>query len=144
MTPDEQYHQDTTEHQQFLDDYEREEEQMDMSKFSGSESKHLKASEMLGANLKVVISDIEIIDFPATDTQAANSKAALHFQGKEKILVLNATNNKILCAAYGSDSEDWKGHEIGLSTAEYDNFAPGWVVRALDIKEPEFDTSIPF
>jgi len=131
-------------HEQWINDYEKEEQQMDMSKFSGSESTHLKASEMLGANLKVVIADIEIIDFPATDTRPANSKSALHFRDKEKILVLNATNNKILCVAYGPDSEHWKGHEIGLSTVEYDNFAPGWVVKALDVEEPDFDDNIPF
>jgi len=117
---------------------------VDMTQYSGSESKWLKAADMLGANLKVIISEVKILEFEATDKQPASSKSALMFENKAKGLCLNATNNKILCKAYGADSDGWVGHEIGLSTAEYDNFSPGWVITPLDVAEPDFDDDIPF
>ena len=113
----------------------------DMSKFSSSESKHLKAKDFLGKNLKVAISDVQIVEFEASDGAEAATRAVLLFEGKEKGLVLNATNNDTLCKAYGNDSDGWIGKSIALTTKEYENFAPGWIVQALDV---EFDDSLPF
>jgi len=80
------------------------------------------------------------------DNQPASSKPALSFEGKEKQLVLNPTNTKTLCSAYGDDSDGWIGHEIGLTVADYTDkgFGHGWIVKPLDIKEPDFDDDIPF
>ena len=72
---------------------------MDMTKYSQSDSKDLKAADFIGKNLKVVISGVEIRNYEAKDGQPASSKPALKFEGKEKQLVLNATNTKILCGA---------------------------------------------
>ena len=125
---------------QFFD----EEQTMDMTKYSGTESQWLKAQDMLGANLKVTIQSVEILKFDAEGEKPATERAALKFVGKEKGLVLNATNNKTLCKAYGDDSDAWIGHVIGLKTEEYDNFPAGWIVKPLDIKEADFDDDIPF
>lgn len=113
----------------------------DMTKFAGTESKHLKAKDFLGKNLKVKISDVQIVEFEATAEYPAASKAILLFEGKEKGLVLNPTNTETLCKAYGSESEGWVGKSVALSTKEYENFAPGWIVSPLDV---EFDDEIPF
>ena len=119
---------------------------MDMSKYSQSDSKDLKAADFIGRNLKVVISGVNIRNYEAKDNQPASSKPALSFEGKEKQLVLNATNTKTLCDAYGNDSDGWIGHEIGLTVADYTDkgFGHGWIVKPLDIKEPDFDDDIPF
>ena len=119
---------------------------MDMSKYSQSDSNDLKAVDWIGRNLKVVISDVKIRNYDATEKQVANSKPALSFEGKDKTLVLNATNTKILCDAYGSDSDKWINHEIGLSVADYTakGFGHGWVVKPMDIAEPDFTDDIPF
>ena len=119
---------------------------MDMTKYSQSDSNDLKASDFIGKNLKVTISKVEIRNFEASEKMAANSKPSLHFEGKEKTLVLNATNTKTLCDAYGGDSEGWIGKQVGLTVADYTNkgFGHGWVVRPLDIVEPDFDDAIPF
>lgn len=119
---------------------------MDMSKYSQSDSNDLKAADFIGKNLKVKISKVEIRNFEASEKMAANSKPALHFEGKEKQLVLNATNTKTLCDAYGSDSDAWIGREIGLTVADYTHkgFGHGWVVTPLDVEAPEFDDEIPF
>lgn len=119
---------------------------MDMSKYGQSDSNDLKASDFIGKNLKVVISRVEIRNFEANEKMPANSKPALHFEGKEKTLVLNATNTKTLCEAYGSDSEGWIGKQIGLTVADYTakGFGHGWVVTPLDVEPPSFDDEIPF
>ncbi len=131
--------------EQWLADY-KGSEMTDMSKYGQSDSKDLKAAEFIGKNLKVVISGVEIRDYPANEKQAANSKPVLSFEGKDKVLVLNATNTKVLCTAYGNDDGDWISHEIGLTVADYTDkgYGHGWIVRALDVAEPDFDDSLPF
>jgi hypothetical protein len=113
----------------------------DMRQFSGTESKHLKAKDFLGKNLKVAISEVQFVEFEAREGQPADKKAILLFEGKEKGLVLNGTNNDTLCNAYGFDSDKWIGKSISLTTKEYENFAPGWIVAPLDV---EYDDSLPF
>ena len=117
-----------------------------MTKYSQSDSKDLKAAEFIGKNLKVVISDVTIRNFEATEKFPANSKPSLSFEGKDKQLVLNPTNTKVLCRAYGDDSDKWLNHEIGLSVADYTDkgFGHGWVVTPLDVEPDEFDDDIPF
>ena len=101
---------------------------MDMSQYSQSDSNDLKAADFIGKNIKVVIEQVTIRNFEAREGQPANSKPSLSFRGREKTLVLNATNTKILCDAYGSDSDAWLGHEIGLTVADYTSkgFGHGW------------------
>ena len=129
---------------EWVHDYE--ESEMDMTKYSQSDSNDLKAAEFIGANLKVVISGVEIRNYPAKDNQPANSKPVLSFDGKTKVLVLNSTNTKTLCDAYGSDSDSWKNHEIGLTVKDYTSkgFGHGWVVTPLDVAPTDFDDDIPF
>ena len=129
----------------WIRDYEGENE-VDMSKYSQSDSKDLKAADFIGKNLKVVIAAVEIRHYPATEDKPANDKPVLTFVGKEKGLVLNATNTKTLCDAYGTDSDGWVQHEIGLTVADYTDrgFGHGWVVKPLDVAEPDFDDEILF
>lgn len=120
-----------------------EEINMDMTQYAATESNDLKAVDFIGKNLKVKISQVEIRNYPANEKQPASVKGVLHFQGKEKTLVLNKTNTKILINAYGKDSVDWVGREIGLSTHETE-MGTGWVVKPLDVAEPEFESDVPF
>ena len=103
---------------------------MDMSKYAESDSKDLKAKNFIGKNLKVKISGVEIVHYDAKEGQDASDKPRLNFEGKEKGLVLNATNTQTLVQAYGTDSDDWIGHEIGLSTKDYTDkgYGHGWLV----------------
>ena len=115
----------------------------DMRQFSGTESKHLKAKDFLGKNLKVTIRDVQFVEFEGRDGSPADKKAILLFEGKEKGLVLNGTNNEALCNAYGFDSDLWMGKQIALSTKEYENFAPGWIVQPLDVEYDDL-SDVPF
>lgn len=123
-----------------------EEKDMDMKQYAQSESAYLKAKEFVGKNLKVTIAKVEIVHFEANESKPERDLPALRFEGKDKGLVLNSTNTQALCEAYGGDSDQWIGREIGLSVKDYGDkgFPPGWVVKPLGIPEPEFEDDIPF
>lgn len=119
---------------------------MDMSKYAESNSKDLKAAEFVGKNLKVRIESVKIQHFEANDQQPAQDKPRLTFVGKEKGLILNTTNTQTLIKAYGTDSDSWVGHEVGLTVKDYSDkgFGHGWIVTPLDVKGPDFNDDIPF
>jgi hypothetical protein len=71
-------------------------------------SDYLKADELAGKSARVVISDVEDIEFDK------GLKPVLSFEGKKKRLVVNATNFDILCAGIGNKTTDWVGHAIVL------------------------------
>ena len=114
---------------------------MDMSAYAGNESAYLKAEDIKGKNVKAVIKEVGIVHFEANGDKPAQDKGALKFEGREKGVVLNATNTKVLIAAYGKDSNKWVGREIGLTTKDYEGFGSGIVVVILDA---EFDDDIPW
>jgi len=116
---------------------------MDATKYAQTESNDLKAADFVGKNFKVVISKVEERHYEARGTTPATDKLALHFDGKEKTLVLNKTNARILINAYGAETDDWLGNEIGLSTQETE-LGAGWVVSPLNVAPPDFDSDIPF
>jgi F0F1-type ATP synthase alpha subunit len=116
---------------------------VDRTKFGESKSNDLKAIDFKGKNLKLVISSIEDRHYEARGDQPAQDKLALHFSGKEKTLVLNKTNTKIIINAFGPDDDNWIGKEISLSTHETE-MGEGWVVTPLNVEPPDFDDDIPF
>ena len=126
--------------EQWLSDY-KEEVIVDMTKYAGSESDWLKAADIKGKNVSVVIESVGEIHFDAKEGQSAQDKATLKFAGKDKGVVLNATNTDTLIKAYGSNSDGWIGKEVGLNTKEYEGFADGIVVVILDA---DYDDDIPF
>jgi len=142
------HHQTETERREYEEwskAYDKETE-MDMTKYASSESKDLKAADYIGQNLRAKISGVTEVHFEATDEKPAQDRGKLQFEGREKGLVLNPSNTKILIGAYGATSEDWVGHEIGLTTVDYTakGFGHGWLVKPLDVAEPEFNDDIPF
>ena len=71
-------------------------------------SDYLKAEELAGKTVRVIISDVEDVEFDK------GLKPVLSFEGKKKHLVVNATNFDILCAGIGNNTNDWVGHAITL------------------------------
>ncbi len=116
---------------------------VDATKYGETQSNDLKAADFAGKNLKVKISDVEERHYEARNNQPAADKLALHFEGKEKTLVLNKTNTRALINAYGGETDGWVGQEIGLTTHETE-LGTGWVVTPLNVQPPDFDDSIPF
>lgn len=135
------------EQKQWYAEYDKEEPRMDMSQYKAEgNTTDLQAKDFIGKNLKLTIERVETVTYPADDNKPEQTRAVLYFVGKEKRIVLNGTNTEILCDAYGSDSEGWVGKEIGATTKDYTKkgFGHGWIIKALDAKEPEFDSDIPF
>ena len=76
--------------------------------------KHLKAKDLQGHAVKVTIGGVETVDFK----DGKGQKLVLKFQGKEKGLVLNKTNAKIVAKHYGQDFDKWGGNEIEIFPTE--------------------------
>lgn len=116
--------------------------EVDMTKYAGSESKYLKASDLQGARPKVVIKAIGLLEFD-DEEKGKHTKPALRFEGREKQLVVNPTNCEELIRAFGQNSDDWIGKTIGLSTKYYKAFdREGIVVTPITNDDPNDD--IPF
>ena len=115
---------------------------MDMTQYAGSESKYLKASDLQGKRPRVVINAVNLVEFDDED-RGKHNKPTLTLRGKEKQLVLNATNTEEIIRAFGANSEGWIGKEIGLSTKYYKAFdREGIVVTPIIEEDPNDD--IPF
>jgi hypothetical protein len=128
--------------EQWLNDYE--ENDVDMSKFTGSESKHLKAGDLGGKNPTLEISGVQLVEFDK-DEGGKEVKPAISFVGKEKAMVLNATNTEKLCKKFGGDSDGWVGKKVLLGTEFYPKFGKeGLVLTPMDPVGEDFDDEIPF
>lgn len=77
-----------------------------------SSGKNLKAEDLKGRAVKVKISEVETAQF------SEGNKLVLRFQGKEKGLVLNKTNAKVIAKYYGKDTDGWNGKEIEIFPTE--------------------------
>lgn len=74
------------------------------------------ASEDIGTReVTVTIEQVEIYNDVAFDAGRKEAKvAALKFAGKEKRMILNATNRKTLVRLYGMDTAQWQGKQVTL------------------------------
>lgn len=91
-------------------------------------SEYLKAADLGGRNVKVVIDRVEMRDV------GDDHKPVLFFQGKEKGVVLNKTNANNIALAYGDDTDEWQGKEVLLFEAMVD--FQGRSVAAIRIRPP--------
>jgi hypothetical protein len=104
----------------------------------------LKAEDLHGKTVKVIISETEIKAFED------GKKVILKFRGKDKALVANKTNCALIEEVLGTDEiDDWVGQEITLYTKKVEY--RGDLVPAIRVKleEPppppeDQDDSVPF
>ena len=116
---------------------------MDMTQYSGSESKYLKAADLHGKKIKVTIEAVGLVEFENDDGK--DTKPCLSLHGKDKKVVCNATSVMALGDAYGFDSDDWVGKEIGLSIKHYQSLGKDGLVITPIGGVPSFDEDdIPF
>ena len=71
-------------------------------------AKSLKAEDLKGHTVSVKIAGTEVKKFDN------GNKIVLKFDGKEKTLVVNKTNAKIIASAYGGDTDQWIGKSIDI------------------------------
>ena len=74
-------------------------------------SDYLRSVDIKGRKVRVIIDRVEI-------EQIGNDhKPVVYFQGKEKGVVLNKTNSMSLAALFGSETDDWTGGHVEITTA---------------------------
>ena len=117
----------------------------DFSDMYKSESKFLKADDLKGRAIKVVISDAKVEAM--TQDQNGDRKVVIYFEGKEKGMALNKTNFNVLTSNFGVDSDAWKGKQIELFAMDVEyqgKLVPGLRLRVLPEGSDDFNDSIPF
>jgi hypothetical protein len=77
-------------------------------------SKYVKASDLQGKDVRVIIGQV------AMEQTQADAKPVLYFQGREKALVLNLTNANTIADMYGDDTDNWIGKPITLFATRID------------------------
>lgn len=110
-------------------------------------SKSLKAEDLKGRAHKVTISQVDITEFK--ENGVAKKKLVLTLVGKQKTLVLNKTNSRVIGKYYGEDFDAWAGKEIEIFPTETE--FNGQLVDCIRVRvEPPkaagvpFDDTIPF
>jgi hypothetical protein len=91
-------------------------------------SEFLKAADLRGKQVRVVIDHVEIREV------GDDHKPVLFFQGKDKGVVLNKTNATNIGLSYGDDTDEWVGKEAILFEAIVD--FQGRSVKAIRIRVP--------
>ena len=115
---------------------------MDMTKFAGKESHYLKAGDLKGKNPTLVIELVELVEFENDGKREV--KPAIKFEGKDKKMVLNATNTERMMRKFGAESEGWIGKSVLLGTEYYPKFdREGLTLQPLDTSDDPND-DIPF
>ena len=79
-------------------------------------SKYLRAADLEG-DLTVTIADV-VMDELVMRGGRREKKPVLHLDGEDKMLVLNKPNGEAIAAAYGRESDNWRGKELVLFPAE--------------------------
>ena len=105
------------------------------------ESRFLKASDLKGKEVRVIVAQVTLEAFK----DDADPKPIITFQGKEKGMVLNKTNALRLSEAFGDDTEGWRGKEIMLYSEKV--MFQGQETMGLRVRVPQdlvADDEIPF
>lgn len=79
---------------------------MSVKDLYASKGNWLKAEDLKGRAIKVVITDATI------EKVGEDDKIVLAFRGKEKTFVLNKTNAGVIADAYGDEEGGWVDREI--------------------------------
>jgi hypothetical protein len=98
-------------------------------------SKHLKASDLQGRRVTVVMSRVDL------EKLGDDQKPVLYFRGKDKGLVLNKTNSNMIADTYGDDTTAWTGRPIEIYPARVE--FQGKIVDGLRVSVPQQHTQAP-
>lgn len=95
-------------------------------------SNYLKSADLGGHEPTVTIASCEMEEMPGSDNE---SKPVLKFHGKEKGIVLNVTNRRVLEEAYGPMTENWVNRQVQLYVIQVRN-PQGNMVDGLRVRIP--------
>jgi hypothetical protein len=118
------------------------------SNYAYGQSKYLRATDLLGKTARVIIESVEDVQFDEKGV-----KPVLSFVGKQKKLVVNATNFDVLAAGIGNNTTKWVGHAITLKGVKVK--FKGSLVDSIQVEvaaplkksesksDPDFDDDLP-
>ena len=92
-------------------------------------SNYLRASDLKGRNIPVVIDRIE------QEKVGNDTKMVLYFQNKSKGMILNKTNANNIAALYSPETDAWAGRQLIIFEAMVD--FKGQTVPALRVRGPQ-------
>ncbi len=83
-------------------------------------SKYLGAADFANGPSQLQIAGVRMEDV-SKDSEPMDNKPILYFTGVERGIVLNVTNNKMLCTIFGGESDHWVNQvvEIYVIDTEY-------------------------
>ena len=120
-----------------------------------TKSSYFSADETAGQSLKLVISEVEDVEFQ-NDNGKPVTKPVLTFRGHDKKLVVGAMNYDRLADVFGDETQNWVGCTVTL-TGEKVTFrnkrvnsiiarpvpSPKVAAKQQEEEEPPFDDEIP-
>jgi hypothetical protein len=92
-------------------------------------SNYLRASDLKGRNIPVVVDRIE------QEKVGNDTKMVLYFQNKQKGMILNKTNANNIAALYSPETDAWAGRQLVIFEAMVD--FKGQTVPALRVRGPQ-------
>lgn len=108
-------------------------------------SKYLKASDLQGRALRVIIDRIDIVDLGG-EGKPGDTKPVVSLRDRKKQLVLNKTNAMTLANVLGDETDAWTGKEIEVYPAT--TSMQGRMVECIRVKLPaepaDFDDDVNF
>lgn len=102
---------------------------MNIDQVMPSNSKYVKAEDLKGRDIPVVIGNVSV-----EKMEDGQTKPVVYFQGKEKGLVLNMTNKNMIKDLYGVETNGWIGKPVMLVTIWTD--FQGRQVQAIRVRPP--------
>lgn len=94
-------------------------------------SKYLKAADLRGKNVAVVIERIAPREKLMMQGGKTDTKPVMYFKGKEKGQILNKTNARAIAKVYGPEVTNWIGKTVVIMSAEVE--ARGEMVEAIRV-----------
>jgi F420-0:gamma-glutamyl ligase len=80
-------------------------------------SNYLGACDLMNREVKVTIKSVAISELVMVGGKK-EQKPVMHFEGKNKAMVLNKTNATLIARMHGPDTESWIGKQVILYPTE--------------------------
>jgi hypothetical protein len=116
--------------------------------YAYGQSKYLRAADLLGKTSRVIIENVEDVQFDEKGV-----KPVLSFAGKQKKLVVNSTNFDVMAAGISNNTTKWVGHAIVLKGVKVkfkgslvDSIqveVPAPLKKSESKSDPDFDDDLP-
>lgn len=85
-----------------------------ISQRKAQRSRYVTAGLLQGKSIPVTINYVREEEMYNRQSNRKENKLVLYFKGKDKGLILNATNEDMLASLFGDNTDTWAGNEITI------------------------------